>query len=96
LSLDISSIGGEVRSDKEDIGVTNGGVSASGSSTTTPLLGMNCGLEGVWLPEPLGVFICDFEIDSDPGAEGVTYREKEETARKRPRATFVMENKGRS
>jgi hypothetical protein len=42
------------------------------------------------------VFICDLDMDSDPGAEGVTYREKEETARKSPRATLVMENNGRS
>ena len=65
LRWDISRGGGEVRSVKDDIGVTNGGVSSdAGSSVTTAVssVWLKTGisdLRGVRLPEPLGVVVRD-------------------------------------
>jgi hypothetical protein len=51
------------------------------------------GLAGV---EGIGEGICEREMESEPGAWGVTYLANDDIARKRPRAGFVMENNGRS
>lgn len=84
---------GSVRSVREDTGVIKGGVDETGSARTG--VG-DRGRSGVGGADPPGVGFVEREIANDPGAAGVTYLANEAMARKTPRATFVMENNGRS
>lgn len=67
------------RFSSEVSGVTNGGVSEMGDASS-----------GVFPPPveacPEGCDPCIFEMESEPGAEGVTYRTNEAIARKTPLA----------